>query len=75
MAAAIILAVPVFATAQEVQPQQTDIGALAVQDQTLRTAGGTDKAQQPPAAVGEEGKKPTRGFFSALGHNLGDGRN
>jgi len=26
----------------------------------------------PPAAVGEEGKKPTRGFFSALTHNLGD---
>jgi PAP2 superfamily protein len=31
-----------------------------------------DPAQKPPAAVGEEGKKPTRGFFSSLGHNLGD---
>ena len=28
--------------------------------------------QKPPAAVGEEGKKPTRGFFSSLGHNLTD---
>ena len=28
--------------------------------------------QKPPAAVGEEGKKPTRGFFSSLGHNLKD---
>ena len=28
--------------------------------------------QKPPAAVGEEGHKETRGFFSALGHNLVD---
>jgi hypothetical protein len=28
--------------------------------------------QKPPAAVGEEGKKPTRGFVSSLGHNLKD---
>jgi len=28
--------------------------------------------QKPPAAVGEDGNKPTRGFFSSLGHNLGD---
>jgi len=28
--------------------------------------------QKPPAAVGEEGKKPTRSFASALVHNLGD---
>ena len=28
--------------------------------------------QKPPAAVGEEPTKPTRGFFSALFHNLGD---
>src|SRR5947207_2240306 len=27
---------------------------------------------QQTAAAGEEGKKPTRGFFSALAHNLGD---
>jgi membrane-associated phospholipid phosphatase len=31
-----------------------------------------DPAQKPPAAVGEEPTKPTRGFFSALGHNLKD---
>ena len=29
-------------------------------------------AQNPPAAVGEGDHKPTRGFLSALGHNLGD---
>jgi len=28
--------------------------------------------QEHPVAAGEEPKKPTRGFFSALGHNLGD---
>lgn len=28
--------------------------------------------QKPPAAVGEEGHKETRNFFSALAHNLGD---
>jgi membrane-associated phospholipid phosphatase len=28
--------------------------------------------QKPPAAVGEEGEKETRGFLSALTHNLGD---
>jgi membrane-associated phospholipid phosphatase len=28
--------------------------------------------QKPPAAVGEQGKKPTRNFASALFHNLGD---
>jgi membrane-associated phospholipid phosphatase len=28
--------------------------------------------QKPPAAVGEAGVKPTRGFVSALGHNLVD---
>src|SRR6266699_1759856 len=31
-----------------------------------------DQAQQPVAAVGEAATKPTRGFFSALGHNLAD---
>jgi PAP2 superfamily len=31
-----------------------------------------DPAQKPPAAVGEEGTKPTRGFLSSLGHNLKD---
>jgi hypothetical protein len=31
-----------------------------------------DPQQKPPAAVGEEGKKPTRSFASSLVHNLGD---
>jgi membrane-associated phospholipid phosphatase len=32
----------------------------------------TPTTSAPPAAVGEEGHKETRGFFSALGHNLVD---
>jgi hypothetical protein len=32
----------------------------------------SDPSQKPPAALGEEGTKPTRGFFGALGHNLKD---
>jgi hypothetical protein len=31
-----------------------------------------DPQQKPPAAVGEAGKKPTRGFVKALFYNLGD---
>jgi membrane-associated phospholipid phosphatase len=31
-----------------------------------------DPSQKPPAAVGGEVAKPTRGFFSSLGHNLKD---
>jgi membrane-associated phospholipid phosphatase len=31
-----------------------------------------DPPQKPPVAVAEEATKPTRGFFSALGHNLKD---
>ena len=31
-----------------------------------------DQPQKPVAAVGEEGQKPTRGFVSALAHNLKD---
>jgi len=31
-----------------------------------------DPAQQNPPATGDQAAKPTRGFFSALGHNLAD---
>ena len=47
----------------------------AAQDSTVpaSSAGSVAPLQQnPPAAVGEEGAKPTRGFFSSLGHNLAD---
>jgi membrane-associated phospholipid phosphatase len=37
-----------------------------------QTAATPNDEQKPPAAVGEEGVKPTRGFVSALGHNLVD---
>jgi hypothetical protein len=50
-------------------------GAFA-QDPTPKPQGTTanpqDPAQKPPAAVGEAATKPTRGFFSSLGHNLKD---
>ena len=56
---------PTAAFGQNTAPAQTSTPiAAAVQNQA--------DVQKPPAAVGEEGKKPTRGFFSALGHNLGD---
>ena len=47
----------------------------AAQDSTIPASSSAAVAQQqqnPPAAVGEEGAKPTRGFFSSLGHNLAD---
>jgi hypothetical protein len=54
-------AVAPAARAQTVAPGETDAQNAA-----------QDADQKPPAAVGEEGTKPTRGFFSALGHNLVD---
>jgi membrane-associated phospholipid phosphatase len=46
---------------------------VVAQTPAQQTAPQTSTGQQgPPAAVGEEGNKPTRGFFSALGHNLVD---
>src|SRR5712671_4184789 len=44
-------------------PTPADPGASVANAQT---------DQKPPAAVGEEGHKETRSFFSALGHNLAD---
>jgi membrane-associated phospholipid phosphatase len=49
-------------------------GAFA-QDPTPKPQGATanpQDPQKPPAAVGEAATKPTRGFFSSLGHNLKD---
>jgi len=47
----------------------------AAQDSTTPASSpvsGTEQQQSPTAAVGEQGAKPTRGFFSSLGHNLAD---
>jgi membrane-associated phospholipid phosphatase len=41
-------------------------------DETPAQNGEQSADQGQPAAIGEEGTKPTRGFFSALGHNLVD---
>lgn len=46
-------------------PPTTNIAAVPAQ-------GAPPPAQGAPAAVGEAAAKPTRGFFSSLGHNLGD---
>src|SRR5438874_1854085 len=42
------------------------------QPAAAQATGQPAEAQKPPAAAGEEGVKPTRGFVSALGHNLVD---
>src|SRR5438876_5126615 len=53
------------AAAQNIDPDQTP-----AQVQAQNADQSAD--QKPPAAVGEEGVKPTRGFLSSLGHNLVD---
>src|SRR5712691_4439299 len=63
----IIFVLFLFAPALSATAQTTDEPANAAVANVQ-----TDKAQQPPAAVGEELTKPTRGFLSALGHNLAD---
>lgn len=42
------------------------------QDQPAQPPATQEQTQEHPAAAGEEPAKPTRGFFSALGHNLVD---
>ena len=44
---------------------------VMAQDDSAQAAQ-SESQQDHPAASGEEPAKPTRGFFSALGHNLGD---
>jgi membrane-associated phospholipid phosphatase len=66
LTAALISVGPVHAWAQD-DPLVT---ANLVQQVTGQQQ--PDPQEKPPAAVGEEGKKPTRGFFSSLTHNLGD---
>jgi membrane-associated phospholipid phosphatase len=59
---------------------QTPAASAPGSPDTAQISNDPGPEQKPPAAVGEEGKKPTgdesakpaRGFFSALGHNLGD---
>lgn len=51
------------------QAQQPDQGSQQSSTQAQQTP---PKKDQPPAAVGEAGKKPIKDFPSALVHNLGD---
>src|SRR5205085_4180296 len=65
---------PTVVLAQNPQPVSDNPISLA-QDQTQPQSADQQKPpdQKPPAAVGEqEAGKPTRGFFGALFHNLGD---
>ena len=48
------------------------VWGLHVAPAAAQTAAPPADEQKPPAAVGEAGVKPTRGFVSALGHNLVD---
>jgi membrane-associated phospholipid phosphatase len=60
-------AAPAFA--QDPAPQQPAAQQPASQQDPQKPP---DKKDQPPAAVGEAGTKPTRGFVKALFYNLGD---
>ena len=60
--------VPTVVLAQDPQSSPDDQKPAATQQESTQK-----KEDQPPAAVGEaQAAKPTRGFFSALFHNLGD---
>jgi len=59
--------VPTVVLAQDPQSSPDDQKPAATQQESTQK-----KEDQPPAAVGEAQTKPTRGFFSALFHNLGD---
>jgi membrane-associated phospholipid phosphatase len=50
------------------QPAAADAPAVAAEPQKATD----DQGKKPPAAVGEEAAKPTRGFVSAYTHNLVD---
>jgi membrane-associated phospholipid phosphatase len=66
IAVIVLLAAPAAGRAQDAPaaaPTQVN-SAVDTQSQTSE--------QNPPAAAGEEATKPTRGFASALVHNLGD---
>jgi membrane-associated phospholipid phosphatase len=67
--ALIAILMPTVALAQDPQPAPAD----QVQKQAQQQSEPKPDEQKPPAAVGEAvAAKPTRGFFSALFHNLGD---
>lgn len=64
-AASIVVLLLVSPGVARAQAQQTN-------QQTQQTEQKPPKKDQPPAAVGEAGKKPVRNFPSALIHNIGD---
>jgi len=68
MVTLVTVLVPTVVLAQDPQSSPDDQKPAATQQESTQK-----KEDQPPAAVGEaQAAKPTRGFFSALFHNLGD---
>jgi len=67
MVTLVTVLVPTVVLAQDPQSSPDDQKPAATQQESTQK-----KEDQPPAAVGEAQTKPTRGFFSALFHNLGD---
>jgi hypothetical protein len=63
------LTVPAVVAAQDAPPATSTPVNSTVDAQRQHSQ---TQSQNPPAAVGEDGSKPTRGFASALVHNLGD---
>ena len=69
--ALITILMPTVVLAQNSQPATDDQIQKQAQQQS-EPKPDEKPEQKPPAAVGEEAAKPTRSFFSALFHNLGD---
>ena len=67
MVTAFTVLLPTVVLAQDPQSSPEDQKPATAQQESPQ-----QKEEQPPAAVGEAQAKPTRGFFSALVHNLGD---
>ncbi len=61
-----------FAIAEQPVAQPPDGTNAPAPEQPAPPEQSSPPEQTPPAAVGEAGVKPTRGFLSALLHNLGD---
>jgi len=69
----VVVALSFLLTSTTVSAQDPAPPAPATQQPaTQKPPDPTDPGQKPPAAVGEKGTKPTRSFFPALIHNLGD---
>src|SRR4029453_6344543 len=67
MVTVLTVLLPTVVLAQDPQSSSEDQKPPATQQEPT-----PQREEKQPAAVGEAQAKPTRGFFSALFHNLGD---